>query len=59
MQRSCPKVSYKDLANRALVEICAEILPRGLLQRSCQETSYGDLHRDLVKGTGILRGDLI
>ena len=43
------------------MEICSEILPSGLLQRSCQESSCSDLaqrsckepsFRDLVQGPG-------
>ena len=36
--RSCQETSYN-----LEIEICTEILPRGLLQRSCQQSSYRDL----------------
>ena len=43
------------------MEICAEILPRGLLQRFGQQSSYRDLLRDLARRPliGILYRDLV
>jgi hypothetical protein len=45
---------YRDLAKRPPQEICTELLPRGLLQRFCQDTSC----RELVQRPGAENGDL-
>ena len=41
VRRSCQEVSYRDLANRALVEI----LYRDLARRPLMEILYGDLEK--------------
>ena len=54
----------RGLAKRPLLEIWTEILPRGLLQRSCNraliiiEILYRDLARGLVQRLGKESGDL-
>jgi len=53
IKRSCPG----GLAKTPLLEICAEILPWGLLQRSCQQSSYRDLVQRSCQETSF--GDLV
>ena len=65
LQRSCQQTSFRDLVPKShteILEICAEILPRGLLHKSCQKKlsrepvqKFGErsctqtLHRDLLE----------
>ena len=59
-RRSFIESLRRHLARAPLMEIlcrefflrsCREILPRGLLQRSCQQNSCTNFHRDLFKGS--------
>ena len=47
----------RGLAKRPLIEIRAGILPRGLSQRSCQQSSYRDLVQRSFQETSY--GDLV
>ena len=43
---------FIDLEERAFIyRSCREILPRGLLRRSCQQSSFTNFYKDTVKGS--------
>ena len=48
LQVSCQETSYRDPIQRRCIERdVAEILPRGLLHRSCQENSSREIAQEI------------